>query len=269
MISANLRRGIGMAAVLMAAAAAMAGTTAAASPTSNSTDNGSAAKAARYQDYGVSVDAAASDQCAKPVSKRTGAWFCPAEDKPKAKIVPNETGFCNFSGCYTEYNNRTIDFKSDTDYWGYGDWNAGTITFQVQWKLDGGIGIVAKPVILETSIPVQNVHFSGDMFNPPPGKIGTQIPGSYYPASAGNSDGIIHWPFPDQGYEGWDNENFNRTCVIEASWGLSDYPGYWYVYVKSPIASSGNGRNTPPFGAFYFRGANQLPKTPFVGNYRR
>ena len=42
-----------------------------------------------------------------------------------------------------------------------------------------------------------------------------------------------------------------------------------YVYVKSPIASNGNGRNTPPFGAFYFRGADQLPATPFVGNYRR
>jgi hypothetical protein len=269
--SAIRRRRIGVAAVLATAAVAVAGTTAAASPTNSNNTGSSTTKAGLYQDYltGASVQAAGEDQCSKPVAQRTGAWFCPQTDKPAAKATPAETGFCNFSGCYTEYDNRHIDFQSDTDYWGYGSWTAGTVSFKTEWSLDGGTAITAKPVILTTSIPVTNVHFTGDLFNPPPGKVGTEIPGKYYASSAGNSSGTISWPFPDAGYTAWDSDNYNRTCVIEASWALPDYPGYWYVYVKSPIASNGNGRNTPPFGAFYFRGADQLPATPFVGNYRR
>lgn len=267
MISAIGRRRTGIAAVLAATVVATAGTTAAASPTNSSTDNGSAAKAAPYQDYlGAAQNASAADQCAKPVSQRTGAWLCVGTKATLAS--PQSTGFCNFAGCYTEYDNRHIDFNSNTDYWGYGGHNIGTVQFFLEWSLDGGYAITAKPVRLTTSTPVTNVHFIGDLFNPPPGATGTEVPGKYYASSAGNSSGVISWPFPDQGYTAWDQQNFNHTCVIEATWSLPDYPGYWYVYAKSPIASSGNGRNTPPFNNYWFSGISKLPADPFAGGYR-
>lgn len=261
----KIKRRAAVVAVLLASAVAIAGTTAAADPTSNGKTTNS--QSTLHRDYlNASVDTTGSDQCAKPVSQRTGAWICPGS-APAATVSPNE-GWCDIDGCYTLYNKYDIDFNSKTGYWGYGSWTAGTCQYFLEWKLDGRYAITAKPVRLTTSIPVTNVHFTGDLFNPPPGSDGTEIPGKFYPASAGNSSGVIQWPFPDQGYTAWDQQNYNRTSVVEVTWSLPDYPGYWFLYAKSPISSNGNGNNTPPFNNFYFRGVNQLPAHPFVGGYR-
>jgi hypothetical protein len=215
----------------------------------------------------VWADSAGADQCSKPTAQRTGAWICPGT-APASTVSPQSQGWCDIDGCYTWYDKYHIDFNSKTGYWGYGSWTAGTCQYYMEWSLDGRYAITAKPVRLTTSIPVTNVHFTGDLFNPPPGSDGTEIPGKYYASSAGNSSGVIQWPFPDQGYTAWDQNNYNRTSVVEATWSLPDYPGYWFLYAKSPISSNGNGSNTPPFNNFYFRGVDQLPAHPFVGGYR-
>jgi hypothetical protein len=63
------------------------------------------------------------------------------------------------------------------------------------------------------------------------------------------------------GFKSYDNKNFDHVQAVEFTWQDPEYPGTWYVFVKSLNATS------PTKDIYKFRDAGQLPAEPFGGGY--
>ncbi|MEY9894944.1 hypothetical protein ABIA35_006234 [Catenulispora sp. MAP12-49] len=225
--------------------AAVFTTSAAAKDAGNTTPTPSQHK---YQDYltgSVTATAASSDQCAKPIAQRVGGWSCPTS-APRLKPA---TGWCDAAGCYYENSQYDVQFDSDSSNWGYGSTTLGTMSGVFEWTLNGTL-MTCKPFTYSNSEDTNTVTMSGQLMNPPPGQVGSVIGGTYEQHSFPGLVFSAAWPPP--GYQASDNQNFNRTSVQEEAWSLAGYPGYWYFFVKSPIATTA--WSTKPYGGFHFLG---------------
>ncbi len=55
------------------------------------------------------------------------------------------------------------------------------------------------------------------------------------------------------GYKSYADWALNHANVIEVSWNKDDYPGYWYMYMKSPIAEDPDDNNGYRFRDAHYR----------------
>jgi hypothetical protein len=131
----------------------------------------------------------------------------------------------------------------------------------VTWQLTGA-RTTAKPVYYRNSVDTVEVVYSGNLLNAAPGRPGDPVDDAYSLYVAGSVPAGIQARWLPSGYTFRDQENFDHVQVMEFSWKLPGYPGYWYSCVKSLNATS------PGKDTYRFRGVDQLPADPFGGGYR-
>jgi hypothetical protein len=168
---------------------------------------------------------------------------------------------CNESGCYRRYDDFRADFRSVRGAWGIGPRVLGHHEHEVAWQLTGS-QMRAKPVFYENSVATVDVVFTGDLLNAAPGKPGTPVDGAFNIYTAGDVPAGVRRAWRPNGFKSYDDANFDHVQVIQFSWKLPGYDGYWYAYVKSPNATS------PGKDVYRFRDVDQLPADPFGGGYR-
>jgi len=119
--------------------------------------------------------------------------------------------------------------------YGYGKDILGTAYASAAWQLSGAQSW-SKPVRFRATGEIQNMAFSGEMFNGAP-KIphgGSEISGtravSGTTASAAPNTTISWNP---NGYKAYNNTIYDHNVVTEFSWSVPGYPGYWYFYARS------------------------------------
>jgi len=76
------------------------------------------------------------------------------------------------------------------------------------------------------------------------------------PAAAANE--TVSYP---NGCKLYDNTSYDHNQVVQASWKFSNYPGYWYFYVRSPVS------HAPDKSIFRFHLASDLSGSSSVGGY--
>jgi hypothetical protein len=59
----------------------------------------------------------------------------------------------------------------------------------------------------------------------------------------------------------YDNTSYDHNQVVQASWTFSNYPGYWYFYVRSPVS------HAPDKSIFRFDVASDLSGSSSVGGW--
>ena len=217
----------------------------------------------------LSAASAGEDQCTKPVAERVGNWVCyttatgAVQPARSATVTPAATGFCNSSGCYERYDDFHADFDSYDATFGYGTKVLGSEHHYVDWQITGA-QIVAKPAQMYTSISTTSLIYTGDLLNAAPGATGSSISGKYATYSAGNAAPFEVKAWLPNGYKSYDNTMWDHSQVVEFTWNVPGYSGYWYAYVKS-ISSHTTVLGT---GAIYrFAAVTGLPASPYGGGW--
>jgi hypothetical protein len=206
-----------------------------------------------------------ADQCERPVSARVGNWYCPDPAPTMTGAIRGfatvgAPGYCNSSGCYKRYDDFRADFTSNRGAWGFGPKLLGHEDHEVVWQL-AGAEMRARPVFYRNSVATTDVIFTGNLVNAAPGRTGDEIEDTYGVHLAGDVEAGHRQAWLPNGYKSYDTDNFDHVQVMQFSWKLPGYPGYWYSWVKSPNATSANK------DIYRFRGVNQLPADPFGGGY--
>jgi hypothetical protein len=263
----QFRRALGMAALSVALLVQT-------SPVNAATRSAPAGSGGQYRDYltpqgSANATGIGSDQCGKALPARVGRWFCfsgagtQAPPEP-VTVAPNETVYCNVSGCYDRYNDFQADFASTTGAWGWGTTQLGSLFFYVNWSLQGA-QTTSKPVQYRNSVPTRAVIFTGDLINAAPGAAGTQVAGAFSLFGAGDIPASTTKSWTPNGYKSYDTRNIDHSQVHQFSWEYGAYPGYWYAWVKS-ICSADQERDG--IYKFHSAAANQLPASPYGGGHR-
>lgn len=77
------------------------------------------------------------------------------------------------------------------------------------------------------------------------------------PAAAASA--LVSYP---SGCKLYDKTSWDHNMVIQAGWTFSNYPGYWYVYVRSPVSHTTDNK------IWRFHAASNLSGSSSVGGWR-
>ncbi|MCW2539011.1 MAG: hypothetical protein JWN95_736 [Frankiales bacterium] len=143
---------------------------------------------------------------------------------------------------------------------GYGGKTIGNAHFLVEWHLTGGQSL-ESPVQSRVSRYTVHTIFTGALSNgakgvPNGGSVKKQCGPNTRPVAAANA--LVSYP---SGCRLSDKTSFDHNQIVEASWTFSDYPGYWYFFVRSPVSHSTD-KVTYRFGL-----ADSLPGNAALGGW--
>jgi hypothetical protein len=185
------------------------------------------------------------DQCAMPVSERTEAWTCFEADAAAPAARTDEataaaSRWCRpigaVPGCWQVGSNRArAQFHSNNIAFGWGSTTVGRVSLDYYWTLSGP-SIIAKPVQVRNTAPTISTTFKGYIMNGARDVVGSVKnrcnDRDYGPTGAG---ALRQWT---GGCTIYDNDSWDHESVIETQWRMVGYPGYWFIYIKSPVAHS-------------------------------
>lgn len=179
------------------------------------------------------------DQCSKPLDQRTGSWFCPRAKASPGDPVPLD-GWCQSipdpTGCFYVNSDLISSYSDVTGFYGFNDTQIGSADLSFNMRLNGAQS-VSQP-IFSSSAYAKSIVFEGERLYIsaayPEGK-GVNGGDSYafYNAGSHDADGVSSWQ--PNGYKYYENTVAHGAVVHEVSWQDGNYPGTWYVYLKSPI----------------------------------
>jgi hypothetical protein len=120
---------------------------------------------------------------------------------------------------------------------------------------------LALPVQSTVIVYTVNTIFSGALSNGADGvanggTVKQRCSPNTRPAAAANE--TVAYP---NGCKLYDNTSYDHNQVVQASWKFSNYPGYWYFYVRSPVS------HAPDKSIFRFHLASDLSGSSSVGGY--
>ncbi len=223
---------------------------------------------AAYKDY---MQAPAAAQCAAPLGSRVGAWTCTKAGGAAAALPappqfngPGEYCDVNFGGCWNVYDDFRADYQGDVVF-GAGPQIIGNGSVVVEWKLAGPYTQITRATVSSNDAVMGRVVFAGALQN---GAVGVANGGSLIhstqpqfapgPHMTGRAVGL---PNPS-GMELEDRRMRDHNYVVQISVEFSEWPGYWYFYVRSPVAHYDD---DDPNDIYRFMGADQLPGNPVGG----
>ncbi|MFI6518410.1 hypothetical protein ACIBF1_22840 [Spirillospora sp. NPDC050679] len=239
-------RGAGVAGATLTIAASLlsAAAPASAQPTPPAAALDATSSHRTYRNYlapSVRQRAAGEDQCAKPVSQRTGNWFCapPRDQQVRQNRERNpqlsaQSGHCETIGCWNVFSTTESNFSAN-GWFGYNSKTLGTVNFYYDVTLNGGQS-VSKPVGFSASIALSSLMFEGDRlyYSPaqPQGKPvrGTNVYNFTNKGAAAPGPTVFWTP---NGYKAYENTVQLGSVVHQATWTVSGYPGHWYLFGKS------------------------------------
>lgn len=189
-----------------------------------------------------------ADQCSLQLSARTGAWVCPTDPSATGGVAPADTASCNSDGACWYVTDNYHAHNNMQGWFGWGDTTLGNLTYSQRHSLNGA-QFITKPD-LHTSTSLQNLEAQGDLLHGDPGTIGTPVDGQTdYTSKSSLAAGGDWLPWGSNGYTGYDIAKLYHANVVEVSWNKGSYPGYWFMYMKAPIADDSNGNNIYDFDA--------------------
>ncbi|WP_050787222.1 LGFP repeat-containing protein [Rhodococcus jostii] len=226
---------------------------------------------AAYKDY---MQAPAAAQCAAPLGSRVGAWTCTKAGGAAAALPappqfngPGEYCDVNFGGCWNVYDDFRADYQGDVVF-GAGPQIIGNGSVVVEWKLAGPYTQITRATVSSNDAVMGRVVFAGALQN---GAVGVANGGSLIhstqpqfapgPHMTGRAVGL---PNPS-GMELEDRRMRDHNYVVQISVEFSEWPGYWYFYVRSPVAHYDD---DDPNDIYRFMGADQLPGNPVGGDWK-
>jgi hypothetical protein len=190
-------------------------------------------------------------RCAQPVSARSGAWFCPV---PSAH--PDANGqYCKASECWTQDTDTVAEY-SEAGYYGYDSTTLGENNSYAKWTLSGSSNR-AKPFWTINSSSTNNILLEGDLLYGNVGQAGTEVSGKsgLYPKSSAGPNVQVTWS--PNGYLSQDAAHTCYSQLLDWTWSVPGYPGYWLIQAKSIVYCKHSGDTT-----YYFQGDDQLPSSP-------
>lgn len=152
------------------------------------------------------------------------------------------------------------EFNTVSIYLGYGGKTIANVHVLVEWKLVGAQE-TAYPVQTRVSTYTVNTIFSGALSNGAKGVAGggtvkSRCSPQTRPAAAASE--LVSYA---NGCKLYDNTSYDHNMVVQASWTFSNYPGYWYFYVRSPVSDS------PTKDIYRFDVASDLSGSSSVGGW--
>jgi hypothetical protein len=182
-----------------------------------------------------------SDNCGSV--SRQGAWICvqtgpqmsPKRPAAMAASVPRSE-WCNGWGCWSVLSDFYADFFSNSIVLGWNNQTIATVRFLAEYRVRGN-QTAARPVQSTVSVYTVNTVFSGALFNGAnqvPKEVASTI-GTCSPRVKGAAAAhqLVSYT---RGCVLYDSRNYDHNMVVQASWSLSGYPGYWYFFVHSNVA---------------------------------
>lgn len=129
--------------------------------------------------------------------------------------------------------------NSVTVYFGFDGTPLGRATYGANNALDKAT-MVTHPEFVP-SITLQDLVASGDLFRGDPSTEGTPVDGTFDVTSKSILYKGATWKaWGSSGYQSTDTQYQNHANVIQVTWGVSPYPGSWWVFMKSMIANDPN-----------------------------
>ncbi|SOD71047.1 hypothetical protein SAMN05892883_0646 [Jatrophihabitans sp. GAS493] len=218
-----------------------------------------------YTDFASPSGATPAIQCTKKPAERSGAWACidtssVATPSVSPDATPSRSVFCDNHGCWTVFNDFFAEFNTTTITYGIGAKVLGNEHILIEWHLTGA-QTVASPVQSRNSNYTVNTIFSGALYNGAVGKAnGGSLVHSCGPNTrpAASASYLVSYP---GGCNLYDNHNYDHNMVIETSWKLSGYEGYWWAYQRSPVM------HAPDKAIYRFSTASALPGSYAAAGY--
>lgn len=127
-------------------------------------------------------------------------------------------------------------FHLDRIEYGHNRQTVGHVRLTANWTLSGP-ALLARPIQFWNSQETIATLFRGYVMDGTRRDLGTTVNRCYDGRYGITSAGSLRQWLP-KGCTLYDNASKHHESVIEVRWKLSGYPGYWFVYVKSPVAYS-------------------------------
>jgi hypothetical protein len=223
---------------------------------------GPGASARRYADYvtpasnTLRMGASGTDQCALPLADRTGSWVCPGVASVRAIAPMATTGtVCTVTGCWNVSSNYQAKAYMDGSY-GYSDHWIGTVHWTSNFGLNGS-QMNSSYIGFTISHYAIDVFMSGNLLHGSHTTDGDEVSGQYEELNKGSvaAGATTYWG--GGGYSSYSQSYLNHANVMEVAWEDPSEPsGYWYMYIKSPIAEDPDGNNGYTFRSGSYRFTN-------------
>jgi hypothetical protein len=235
---------------------------------------------AAFADTGTTGDTA--NQCSLTIADRTGPWVC-ADETPvtvtssngarkmgsSVTITPDSLpteggGWCdagaNDTGCYERPDSTTADAHVAGTY-GYSTKVLGEVDYSLVWKLSG-YTLSKMQGTWESTGSVTGFIYEGQLdwvsSNTDGASVGP-VAGSYRQSSSRSiaKKTSFTWNYGQR----FDDAHSNYTGELGPSWGVSGYPGFWWMNVRSPIYHCSDSRTV------VCQFTVNLPAKPITGGY--
>jgi hypothetical protein len=138
--------------------------------------------------------------------------------------------------CWTVDNDFKAEFHTTKLHYGHGSTELGQVHFSIYWNLTGA-QTLALPVQSRNTHATTHTIFSGALYN---GAKNVSGGGKLIKTCSPNirgaapADKLVSYPkgckLHDKG------KNYNHNMIIQVSWELPEYSGYWYASIRSPVA---------------------------------
>lgn len=182
---------------------------------------------------GPQVSGAGMSQCGLPARKRVGAWTCPVGAPSR---VPAGSGYCSptTSFCWDVYRNNTASEFAGSVFYGYGEVRLGEVTVGAVIVLRG-YQSVSNPVRWESTGAVTGLRMSGERYywSPMNTNCAPVSPSTYKEHTFGRISADHQATWPKGGYKARETTVHVGAVVHEYHWTVFDYPGDWWLIVKS------------------------------------
>ncbi len=215
------------------------------------------------------VQDSGQSQCSLPIASRVDAWACQQSPRvPSAAPDPQARAaavseYCDpsFGGCWRQYDDFRADYEVNVIF-GADDQIIGQGTGYVEWQLAGPYTSIRNAYLTSHDAVLSRVVFSGALQN---GAVGVENGGSLIhktqpqfvngPHIVGNP---VH-PGDLSKFTLEDRKMDDHNYAFQISAEFSEWPGYWYFWVRSPVAHYDE---EDPDDIYRFQGAGQLPGNP-------
>jgi hypothetical protein len=202
----------------------------------------------KYRDYistEIEVKAVGEEQCSKPVSEREGPWVCGPEG---GVITTQDAGTqCNAVGACWQIPPTTF-YRANNwvdGFFGYGDDVLGSADMYSSNHLNGAQMRTRTYFVSDTS--TADLTAEGDLLYGDQDSGGQPIDSQYeFKVDSGQAASNKWWPWGStstSGYRSYDTVRGNHANVIQYTWGKGGYPGHWWIYMKSVIATDPDNNN--------------------------
>jgi len=209
-----------------------------------------------------------NDQCAVSEDFREGAWFCPSPVSSRALRMKAEAGnglsvangVCAAIGCWY-IGTATYAYFVGSGSYGYGGTKLGDTDFYIEDHLIGGGNTRSRPFRFESTRAVYRVLAEGErLYFSSAQPQGAPVSGGTYNQwgwSGPYAANQLVQCFGSAGYTAYEATVAHGGIVHQYNWSDTQYPGRYYLWVKSPKfhrQSNGNYRfdSTPQMGLNWY-----------------